>query len=242
MTAYIQLPGTLPGGILPLHAEGFVRESWVELGWPGIDPARPCLDIIDFDDSGSVTAALGADPVGNRFAEARKAIRLVANWSRSSRSKIAVLHFDHPNGASGVHALTERRLGQKIDSSLRRPRLGFGTSDLLPSLTEAERLAAAHPDHDARLTVFSDFELTDADPQGALSRLAAFPGKVHAVVLGEQPRTLRLSADNITVTPLSERDAPGSFAAAILRSLTATRRGARYSVLHSVRGGKQALP
>lgn len=242
MTPYIQPSGTLPGGIFPLRADGSVREAWVELGWPGLDPARPCLDIISFDDSGSVTAALGADPVGNRFAEARKAIRLVANWSRSSRSKIAVLHFDHPNGASGVHALTERRLGHKLNASLSRPRLGFGTSNLHPSLTEAERLAAAHPDHDVRLTVFSDFELTDVDPQGVLSRLAAFPGKVHAVVLGEQSPPLLLDVDNITITPLSERDAHGSFAAAILRSLTATRRAARYSVLHSVRDGKQALP
>lgn len=242
MSAYIHSSGTLRGGVLPLRAEHFVAEPWVELGWPGLDPKRPCLDVVVFDDSGSVTAASGADPVGNRFAEASKAIRLVANWSHSNRSKIAVLHFDHPHGASGVHALTERRLEQKLEPSLCTPRRGFGTSDLFPSLAEAERLAAAHPDHDVRLTVFSDFELTDTDPQRVLSRLVAFPGEVHAVVLGGRTPLDLLGADHVSVTPLSERDAQGSFAAAIHRSLTATRRAARYSVLHSVRGGKQALP
>ncbi|MDL9980096.1 VWA domain-containing protein [Microbacterium candidum] len=242
MTPHIHPSGVLPGGILPLRAERYEKQPWVELGWPGLDPKAPCIDILVFDDSGSVTAAHGADPVGSRFTEAKHAIANVAQWTHTRRSKIAVLHFDHPHGASGVHPLTERRLQQKLDPSLRTPRMGNGTSDLSPSLAEAERLAEAHPDHDTRLTVFSDFELTDADPGAVLTRLENFPGLVHAVVLGRNAPLDLDAAANITVTPLSERDAPGTFAAAIHRSLTATRRAARYSVVHSPRGGRQLLP
>lgn len=233
MTPHVQPSGVLPGGIIALTPERFVPEPWVELGWPGLDPKRPCLDILVFDDSGSVTAAFGSDPVGNRFAEATRAIRLVAKWSHSSRSKVAVLHFDHPHGASGIRSLTDRHLFRALAPALRTPLGGHGTSDLNPSLTKAEQLAAAHPDHDVRLTVLSDFELTDADPQSVMSQLALFPGRVHAVVLGGRAPLDLDGAENITVTPLSEQDPPGTFAAAILRSMTATRRAARHSALHS---------
>lgn len=235
MTPHLHPAGILPGSILPLRAERFERTPWIELGWPGLDPRRPCLDILIFDDSGSIMAPHGADPVGNRYGEAKQAIKLVASWATSNRSKIAILHFDHPHGASGVVTLNNRHLGSKLASSL-RPAGGRGTSDLDPSLSEALRLADAHPDHDMRLTAFSDFELTDPDPATALSKLAGFPGQVHAVVLGgEAPLDLN-TAHTITVTPLGVGDPPGTFAAAIHRSLTATRRAARYSVLHTPHG------
>lgn len=241
MTPYLQPSWILPGGIIAVRDYPAVQEPYVELGFPGLDPAEPCLDIYSFDSSGSVTAPQGNDPVGNRFVEATRAIKLVASWSHSSRSKIALLHFDHPRGASGVHPLNDKQLMHRLKPSLRVPPLSVGTSDLEPSLSAAERLAAAHPDHNVRFTVFSDFELTDVDPSGVISRLVAFPGRVHAVVLGGSP-PLDLVADTITITPITPQDAPGTFAAAIHRSLTATRRGRRYSVLHTPRGGKQVLP
>ena len=239
MSPHLQPSGLLPGGVLPLRSERTVREPYVELGWPGLDPKRPCLDILIFDDSGSIMAPHGADPVGNRFEEARRAIKLVSSWATSDRSKIAVLHFDHPHGASGVVALSDRHLGKKLAPSLSSPR-GMGISDLGPSLTEAERLAEAYPDHDVRMTHFTDYELTDHDPAAVLSRVASFPGHIHAVVLGGVTPPDLESADNVTVTPLSPGDPPGVFAAAIHGSLTATRRASRYSVLHTPHG-KQVL-
>ncbi|QAY74257.1 hypothetical protein ET445_13905 [Agromyces protaetiae] len=232
MTPHLQPSGVLPGGILPLRPERTIREPYVELGWPGFESKTPSLDLLLFDDSGSVTAPHGTDPVGNRFAEAWNAIRLVAEWTHTSRAKVAVLHFDHPVGASEVTALNHRRLEDLLRPSLAIPRGGLGTSDLLPSLEAAEIVASEHPEHDVRLTVFSDFQLTDPDPRVALTALEAFPGAVHAVVLsGGAPRDLD-GAANVTVTPLRASDPPGSFAAAIHRSLTTTRRGHRYSVLH----------
>lgn len=239
MTPHIQPSSLLPGGILSLRSERTVREPYVELGWPGLDPKRPCLDILIFDDSGSIMAPHGADPVGNRFEEARRAIKLVASWATSDRSKLAVLHFDHPHGSSGVVSLNDRHLAKRLGPSLENAR-GMGISDLNPSLTEAERLAAAHPDHDVRMTHFTDYELSDVDPAAVLSRVATFPGHVHAVVLGGVTPPDLEAAGNVAVTPLSPGDPPGAFAAAIHRSLTATRRASRYSVLHSP-GGKQVL-
>lgn len=238
MTPLIQPSRVLPGGVLPLRPERTVLEPYVELGWPGIEPSRPCLDVFIFDSSGSVAAPLGNDPVGNRFAEAKRAIQLVAQWSFTDRSKVAVVHFDHPRGASGVVALNDRQLIRNIEPSLGNPG-GRGISDLLPSLAEAERLAASRPDHDARTTIFSDFELTDTLPEEVFARLSSFPGQVHAVVLGGHVPP-DLTQDNTTVTPLTESDAPGTFAAALLRSMTATRRAARHSVLHTP-AGKRAL-
>ncbi|WP_315070691.1 hypothetical protein [uncultured Microbacterium sp.] len=211
-----------------------MREPYVELGWPGLEPKRPCVDVFDFDSSGSVTAPVGNDPVGNRFEEARRAIRLVAQWTLTDRSKVAVVHFDHPRGASDVIPLNDRHLLRRLDSSLRNPR-GPGISDLMPSLGAMERIAAAHPGHDVRGTIFSDFALSDTRPEEVFARLGAFPGRIHAVVLGGNVPP-DLMQDNVTITTLSPDDAPGSFAAALMRSMTATRRSARYSVLHSPRG------
>lgn len=240
MNPRIEPARVLRGGIITAHDYSPEQEPWVELGWPGLDPKRPCLDIFLFDDSGSVTSPQGSDPVGGRFQEASKAIQLVADWTVSPRSKIAVLHFDHPAGSSGVHGLNEKQLLRRLRPSLQLPARGTGTSDLGPSLSAAERLATEHQGSDVRLTVFSDFELTDHDPGTVISRLPSFPGHVHAVVLGGTP-PLDLVDTGLTVTPITPHDPPGSFAAALHRSLTATRRARRHPVLHGI-GRKELLP
>ncbi|WP_375384004.1 vWA domain-containing protein [uncultured Microbacterium sp.] len=237
MTLFIQPSGVLPGGVIQTRDFPAHREPWVELGWPGLEPKRPCLDVFIFDSSGSVIAPQGTDPVGNRFAEAARAIRLTANWSFTDRSKVAVLHFDDPVGASGVVALNDRHLMRRLERSLQNPR-GSGISDLRPSLLAMERLAAAHSDHDVRATIFSDFELTDDNVSELFSQLLAFPGLVHAVILGGQVPPDLIDAENVTITPLNPDDPPGAFAAAIHRSLTATRRGRRHSVLHGSTGNE----
>lgn len=219
----------------PVVAAKREKEPWVELGWPGLDPVRPCLDIAVLDHSGSVTATGGTDPIGNRFREARQAIRLVQAWTMTRRAKVAVIHFDQPStGNSGPVVLAERGALARLDASLHVPNDAAGTSDLSPSLAEAERLAAEHPDHDVRLTILSDFAITDDDPSAVFARLVNFPGQVHAVVLGAQVPG-DLYGENITITQLEHGDPPGALAAAIHRSLTATRRGRRVSLIHADR-------
>lgn len=239
MTQFIWPSGVLPGGVIQTRDLAAERTPWIELGWPGLEPKRPCLDVFIFDSSGSVIAPQGTDPVGNRFEEAKRALKLVADWTFTDRSKVAVLHFDHPQGASEMVALSDRRLVRRLEHSLRNPG-GPGSSNLRPSLAELERLASMHPDHDVRGLIFSDFELLDDNVSEVFSRLLAFPGHIHAVVLGGQVPPDLVDAQNVTVTPLSPDDPPGAFAAAIHRSLTATRRGRRYSVRHETTG-KQVL-
>lgn len=243
MTPRIQPPRLQPTGLLPVPVTVYGRESepWIELGWPGLDPVQPSLDILAFDHSGSVTAPGGTDPIGNRFREARHAIRIVQAWSHSRRPKVAVLHFDQPStGDSGVFALTDRTAAMKLGASLRVPPGTAGTSDLGPCLAVAERLAAQYSGHTVRLTILSDFQITDDDPDAVFARLASFPGQVHAVLLNaEAPPDL--VGENITLTQVGYDDPPGALAAAIHRSLTATRRGRRLSVRHADRT-KPSIP
>jgi hypothetical protein len=232
----------LPSGLQPSRllaplvvAERVVKEPRIDLGWPGLDPVRPSLDLINFDDSGSVVSVGGSDPIGNRFTEAARAVEVVHEWCITKRAKVAVLHFDYPlKPGSRVMPLSASRTLVALRGELRTPTNGVGTSDLTPSLSQAEVLAATHPDHDVRLTILSDFELTDADPSDVFARLLAFPGEVHAVVLNAEPPT-DLRGENITITRLRHGDTPGALAAAIHRSLTATRRGRRLSILHADR-------
>ncbi|KTS55190.1 hypothetical protein NS206_18000 [Microbacterium testaceum] len=198
-----------------------------QLGWPGFDPARPSLDILDFDHSGSVTAPGGTDPIGSRFDEAERAINTVKKWTTTNRPKVAIIHFDQPStGNSGIVPLISADAQQRLRSSLCCPADGAGTSDLQPSLTEAEKMAIAHSDHDVRLTIFSDFALTDRDPAAVFQRLKVFPGKVHAVVLGNPPPAMLMEI-NVMVTTIGLTDTPGTLARAIYRSLITTRRRAR---------------
>jgi hypothetical protein len=232
VTGLLHPSGLRPAGLLPvpLSVQTRSKEGWYELGWPGLEPRTPSLDIVDFDDSGSITSPNGNDPVGGRFAEATRALKVVRGWTYTSKPKVAVLHFDHLAGATGVMPLISVSAPARLSAALRVPWGAVGSSDLSPSLTAAEALAAAHPGHDVRLTVFSDFELTDTRPEVVYERLRNFPGHVHAVVLNGEPPE-ELEAENITVTQIASGDPAGSVAAALHRSLTATRRGARTSLL-----------
>jgi hypothetical protein len=226
-----------PGGLSPRVStrteQG--REHWVDLGWPGLDPTRPSIDIFDFDHSGSVTSIGGTDPIGNRFREAARAIDAVAAWSVTKRSKALVIHFDQPSsGNTPVLALNDPGAVRRLKRALHVPGGARGTSDLSQSLLTAEEIATAYPDHDIRLTILSDFELTDTEPSDVFARLAEFAGEVHAVVLNATP-PVDLRGENITITRLRYSDPPGALAAAIHRSLTATRRGRRLSPLHADR-------
>lgn len=203
------------------------RVEKLELGWPGFDPAHPSLDVLDFDHSGSVNAPGGTDPIGNRFREAERAINTVKKWTMTDRPKVAIIHFDQPSlGNSGIVPLVSAEAQQRLRSSLCCPADGAGSSDLEPSLTEAEKMAAANSDHDVRLTIFSDFALTDHDPAAVFRRLKVFPGKVHAVVLGNPPPVMLIET-NVMITTIGQTDSPGALARAMYRSLVATRRRAR---------------
>lgn len=205
----------------------------VKLGFPGYDPLLPCLDILISDDSWSLSSPNGNDPVARRYQEAEKAVRHVASWTVTSRQKLALLHFDHPHGATGLQRLNSDRGVNTIVESLRVPPGAVGTSDLSPSLNEACELAAHHDN--VSLTVMTDWMLTDSDPAQTFSELAAFPGPVHAVAMNAAPPLDLEAAPNVTVTRVTSSDPPGMLAAAIAHSLTATRRGRRHATLHSRR-------
>lgn len=220
-----------PSGLKPASAarpsQGGRGSSLPRLPWPGFEPLRTCLDTLVFDDSYSITGPQGTDPVGNRYREAHHAIASVANWTESKRQRVSILHFDHPVGSSGVVTLSAssiERLGRYLDI----PRGGMGTSQLDCALLAAERQARARDVRDVRLTVFSDYQLTDYDTHGIYERLRSFPGIVHAVVLNAVP-PVELQVDNIIVTRVSSRDEPGALARTLFKSLTMTRPGAQRS-------------
>jgi hypothetical protein len=85
-------------------------------------------------------------------------------------------------------------------------------------LHRAVALAQAHPEHETTLVVLSDFELLDADVDEVLAQLAAFPGEVHAVLLGGDASWHRFDP-SIIVTPVQRNDPPGSVARALFASL-----------------------
>jgi len=195
------------------------------LGDPGRPAAVPTLLIAVFDSSGSVTSPAGTDPLSNRFAEVARAFSVVAR--RGARHELGVVvHFDTPStGEVGPVPITRRGL-PVLRAGLRMPPDGAGSSKLAPSLRRAVEIAQAHPGHEVTLVVLSDFLLLDPDPAQVLADLAAFPGQVHAVVLG-----VRLPAgvldERVTVTHIGRHDPPGAVARAVFASLTARRPGSR---------------
>lgn len=199
--------------------------SLPRLPWPGLEPLRSCLDILVFDDSYSVTGPGGTDPVGNRYQEAQHALNHVARWTDSRRQHVSVLHFDHPMGSSGVTPLAAPGALDHLRAHLQLPRGAMGTSDLERSLVAAAGQARGDGARRARLTIFSDFELTDPDLDKVYERIGKFPGLVHAVVFNVAAPP-QLNLDNVLITRVKGIDKPGTLARALFASLTMSRPGA----------------
>lgn len=223
----------LPGHLLPARLLGGTAHSSTTapsgpsyvLGHPGRPARTPTLVIAVFDNSGSVTWPAGTDPMSNRYAEVARAIAVVAKHG-STQELAAVLHFDVPSsGEIPPTPLTRSGLKQ-LQQGLHRPPDGAGSSRLAPSLTRAIDLAATHPGHQATLILLSDFQLLDPEPAAVLARLGAFPGTVHAVVLGGRHAATDFPP-NVIVTGVRPHDPPGAVARAVFASLTRYRPGSR---------------
>jgi len=208
----------------PGPARGPSPDRRVLLGDPGRCGEQPTLVVTVFDDSGSVTSPAGADPVANRYQEARQALRAVARRCGCGQCLGSVLHFDLVAGVPPT-ALT-KRLVLGLEAGLQSPADGMGCSVLGPSLAEAYEITERYPEHVSTLVVLSDFELFDPNVGEVLARLAAFPGDVHAVVLGGRGPDGGLDP-RIQVTPIRRDDPPGALARAVFASLTAHRVGRR---------------
>lgn len=195
------------------------------LGRTGRPSTVPTLLIVIFDNSGSVTRPTGTDPLSNRFKEVDRAFSLVAR--RGAEHELAmVMQFDTPSsGDVGPVPITRSGIEQ-LRRGLRVPPDGAGSSVLGPSLRRATDMARQYPDHRATLVVLSDFQLLDTNPSAVLAELAAFPGAVHAVVLGKLPDTYVPTRGN-AVTYVGPHDPPGAVAKAVFASLTRHRQGSR---------------
>jgi hypothetical protein len=227
------LPTLLPSSLLPGRLLGTLAtgepigppDPSYRLGDPGWPAVAPTLIIPTLDSSGSVTSPIGTDPLSNRFVEMAHAFAVVAR--KGSRHELAaVLHFDTPSQSDVAPVPITRRGLVALRAGLRVPPDGAGSSELGPSLSRAVAIAEAHPDHAATLVVLSDFLLLDPNPTGALAELAAFPGDVHALVLGTRLPAGVLD-ERITVTHVGRDDPPGAVARALLASLTTHRPGSR---------------
>jgi len=207
--------GTTPGG------RGRSSDVGYRLGDPGRPAKAPTLLITDFDNSGSVTSPVGTDPLSNRFAEVDHAFSVVAR--RGSPHELgAVLHFDTPSSAEVGPVPLTRRGFAALRAGLRVPPEGAGSSELAPSLRHAAVIADARPECAVTLVVLSDFQLLDPEPGQVLAELAAFPGDVHAVVLGARLAPGVLD-EGITVTYIERENPPGAVARAVFASLTTHR-------------------
>lgn len=199
------------------------RSTTTPFGDAGNCPSYSTLLTMLLDDSGSVTAPGGNDPLSNRYEEARRAFRAIARACRCGKCLGAVLHFDLVGGVPPT-PIRQRHL-RTLEAGLRLPRGAVGSSVMAPGLEAALDLATGHPDRLNTLVVLTDFELLDPEPGPVLDQLTAFPGQVHAVVLGrELPEGLL--DPRIQVTSIRRGDPPGTLARTVFDSLTAHRPGA----------------
>ncbi|TMQ91742.1 hypothetical protein ETD83_29515 [Actinomadura soli] len=183
----------------------------------------PTLVIALFDDSGSVVSTGGTDPAAQRFAEVGSALSLVARYG-SSHELGAILHFDSPSHADVAPVPLTRHGVARLRTGLRVPPDGAGSSVLAPSLARPIELATGHPDHAVTLVLLSDFQILDPDPRRTLAELTAFPGRVHAVVLGSQVGD-EVFDRRISVSRIDQHSQPGAVGRALFASLVAHRPG-----------------
>ncbi|MEV1116155.1 hypothetical protein AB0I91_13870 [Actinosynnema sp. NPDC049800] len=231
-----QRPTVLRSTLLPAQLLGEVGlgdrvgtpDPVYQLGDAGQPAPYPTLLIAVSDDSGSVTGSGGNDPVAARYREMERAFVSVTR-AGVAREFGAVIHFDVGSDADVAPVRLIGRGLRRLRRGLRTPQSAAGSSELGPSLRRAAALANAYQDHETTLVVLSDFELLDPDPTATLSDLANFPGQVHAVVLGAQPR-IALFDDRIAVTTVRPEDPPGAVARVLFSSLVAHRPGSRASL------------
>lgn len=217
---------TLPGGTAPQPDE-------LQLGYPGSDPKHPVIALVAMDHSYSVTGLGGADPIGRRFEELTRAIRHVARYSRRG-TYVGLLSFDQPSTGDvppgAIGSVAHRRL---LERNLRVPLDARGSSSLGPSLAVAEQVARDNPTAEVWFVPISDFALTDADLPDIYERLADFPGRVLAVVLGHTAPA-ELTGPRLSVCEVTIQSPPGTVALALYAALTAGRLNADRSAIGTV--------
>jgi hypothetical protein len=194
------------------------------LGSPGVCSGDATLQIWIFDDSGSVTGVGGTDPVAQRYREARTALRHVARACSCGVERVGILHFDANKGR--VRPTRIGGLGELwLQRGLQVPIGAQGTSDLLAALQIAEDWTDQAKDGTSvQLVVFSDFALTDDDPDDVIRRMESFSGEVTACVLG--PGIWPGADSQVQVRHVASTDRRGSFARAVFGELTRRRHGA----------------
>ncbi|WP_143219425.1 hypothetical protein [Actinokineospora bangkokensis] len=197
------------------HAE---HDAELVLGEAGGPAEVPTLVVVIVDDSGSVTSTSGSDPQSNRYQEIRQAFRAVAR-AGAGDERAVVLHFDVQRRAR-THRLNTVGLWS-LEAQLSVPH-GAGSSQLGPSLGQAERLVQRFHRHRSSVVLFSDFALADDDPAAALARFASLPGRHRAVVLGSGQPEL---PEGIAVSRITEDSTPGAVARTVFGELVAHRPG-----------------
>lgn len=200
------------------------------LGNSGVCTGHKRLFVFAFDDSGSVTARCGNDPLSRRYAEARLAVRTLVRACSCGREMAAVFHFDR-SGLDVAPVGFDPASNRRVQDALRLPDDVPGTSEFGPVLGRIERAARPWARHgwDVHLIVLSDFELLDADLGGVLGRFQGFAERyaATAVVLGNHQPDPRLLDGAVSVAPIDVGDRPGALARAVFGVLSLGRTGQR---------------
>ncbi|GAB25405.1 hypothetical protein GOPIP_081_00440 [Gordonia polyisoprenivorans NBRC 16320 = JCM 10675] len=200
---------TSDGGVIPAHGAGHDHRSFA-LPDLGPCPAHAVEVVALFDNSPSVSLSGGTDPLANRLAEARQAIGHMAAACRCRRERVSLLSFDQPGRASVLRQPLTRTGVRRLYASLGRMPSEPGSSDLGPGLDVAEHLAGRAPGP-VVVVVFSDFLLTDTDPERVLARFSGLEAVRHAVVLGARPPGA-LSGSDVAVSTITPASEPGAVA------------------------------
>ncbi|ADU00385.1 VWA domain-containing protein [Mycolicibacterium gilvum] len=169
----------------------------IVLGDPGSCPPGGSQTFVIIDSSPSVDDSDGNDPLSRRYDETALAIRHVAEACRCGRDRIALVPFD--NGSPGHVApqpLTPRGV-RRLDRGLQRLAATYGMSSQLGPALDRVDTQTVRRGAQTGVVVFSDFLLTDQNPTNVLSRLRAFPGHVHVVVLGALPPGVLVADPNV---------------------------------------------
>ena len=206
------------------RARQTLKLAGIRLGSPGVCSGDATLQIWIFDDSGSVTGVGGTDPMAHRYREARTALRHVARACSCGAERVGIVHFDANKGRvrpSRIGGLGELWLRRGLQVPIGAP----GSSDLLTALQVAEAWADQAADGTSlQMVVFSDFALTDEDPDDVIRRMESFSGEVTACVLG--PGIWPGADPRVQVRHVASSDGGGSFARAVFGELTHHRSGA----------------